>query len=596
MSSEHKHTKLGEWFATAICGNDILSSALYVSGIAIAFAGIYAPIVLVIVAAVLWFYKHVYTEVVEALPVNGGAYNCLLNGTSKTVAAVAGVMTILSYVATAVISAKVGVEYLNTILPFHEIAFTLPVIGHVSFHAVLLETVLLLFIFAMLVVNGLKDSAKVAFGIFVFHIITLTAVVVVGAYFYFSGGVSHLAENIKATGTILTQRGNMMNMLYLAFSACLLGVSGFESSANFVEEQKKGVFRKTLRNMLIGVAIFNPLIALVCLNAMPFEAIVAAKDFLLADAAKTIGGTVFQYWVVIDAFLVLSGAVLTSFVGVSGLVHRMSLDDCLPVGLAYENNKGTFPRIVVGFFLLCTSILFVTRGELLSLAGVYTIAFLSVMSMFALGNLILKETRTELKRTYNAPILFVGIAFTATFLGILGNIRLDANNLRYFETYFIPSIIVVFSVVYRDYIVRALMRLSIHFPKLRAYLQAHFSDIVQGKFVIFVHHPERVYGMLDYVNKNETGWDITLVHCKSSEYKSEKMFKELNGIIPEMQKYGVFSHFTITTKYYEDEFSPKTIDMVSKDLGVRKNRILIGSIHESHPFDYDELGGVRIIA
>jgi len=102
MSSSKKHEKLNQWFATAICGNDILSSCLYVSGIAVIFAGIYAPIVLAIIAVVLFFYKSVYTEVVEALPINGGAYNGLLNATSKTVAAIAGVMTILSYIATAV--------------------------------------------------------------------------------------------------------------------------------------------------------------------------------------------------------------------------------------------------------------------------------------------------------------------------------------------------------------------------------------------------------------------------------------------------------------------------------------------------------------
>ena len=81
-SDDHPHhIKLGEWFATAISGNDILSSALYVSGIAIIFGGIYAPLILLAVAGVLFLYKAVYTEVVEALPVNGGAYNCLLNGT-----------------------------------------------------------------------------------------------------------------------------------------------------------------------------------------------------------------------------------------------------------------------------------------------------------------------------------------------------------------------------------------------------------------------------------------------------------------------------------------------------------------------------------
>src|SRR5580765_7231716 len=110
--SSRSHHKLGEFSATALAGNDIFSSILYVSGIAAIFAGLYAPLVLLAVALVLFFYRSVYREVVETLPVNGGAYNALLNGTSKMLAALAGVMTILSYTATAVISAKTAVSYL----------------------------------------------------------------------------------------------------------------------------------------------------------------------------------------------------------------------------------------------------------------------------------------------------------------------------------------------------------------------------------------------------------------------------------------------------------------------------------------------------
>jgi len=43
--------------------------------------------------------------------------------------------------------------------------------------------------------------------------------------------------------------------LFFGFSAAMLGISGFESSANFVEEQKKGIFPKTLRNMWLAVSV-----------------------------------------------------------------------------------------------------------------------------------------------------------------------------------------------------------------------------------------------------------------------------------------------------------------------------------------------------
>src|SRR5579885_3578774 len=347
--------KLGQWSATAICGNDILSSALYVSGIAIIFAGVYAPLVLLFIAFVLFLYKFVYTEVVEALPVNGGAYNCLLNGTSKTIAATAGITTFLSYIATAVISAMTAVEYVQTLLPIPVIPITIALLG----------------VFALLVISGIKDSAKVAFLIFSFHVIFLTLFLVLGLL-YFLHGKSDFAQNLSQTLPIIHQQGGLLPSLYLAFSASLLGVSGFESSANFVEEQAPGVFRKTLRNMLIGVAIFNPLIALVVLNSMSIHGAVAANNFLLAEAAHAVGGKWFADFISIDAFIVLTGAVLTSFVGVSGLMHRMAGDACLPPFIAKENKRGSYPYIILIFFALCSSILLITRGNLLSLAGVYT--------------------------------------------------------------------------------------------------------------------------------------------------------------------------------------------------------------------------------
>jgi hypothetical protein len=54
----------------------------------------------------------------------------------------------------------------------------------------------------------------------------------------------------------------------------MLGISGFESSANFVEEQQTS-FSKTLRNMYAIVSFFNPAIALLFVS------------FLLAQVENT---------------------------------------------------------------------------------------------------------------------------------------------------------------------------------------------------------------------------------------------------------------------------------------------------------------------
>ncbi len=109
-------------------------------------------------------------------------------------------------------------------------------------------------------------------------------------------------------------------------------------------------------------------------------------------------------------------------------MNRMVLDRCLPNFLLKKNSRGSYPRVIIAFFLLCVSILLVTKGDLLSLAGVYTISFLGVMTLFAVGNLILRKTRSELQRPYHAPFFFVIIALCSTLIGLMGNIAIDPKN------------------------------------------------------------------------------------------------------------------------------------------------------------------------
>jgi hypothetical protein len=88
-----------------------LERVLYVSALCAAQAGVLAPLVLLLVAGVLYLYQKVYAEVGSALPLNGGTYTVLPNTTNKRVAAGAACLTLLSYIATAVISANEAMHY-----------------------------------------------------------------------------------------------------------------------------------------------------------------------------------------------------------------------------------------------------------------------------------------------------------------------------------------------------------------------------------------------------------------------------------------------------------------------------------------------------
>jgi amino acid transporter len=308
-----EHKKLSVLASTAICGNDISSSVLYVSALAIAFAGQYAWITLLIVSLVLFLFRKIYGEVVGALPLNGGAYNALLNTTSKSMASFAATLTILSYMATAVISANEAIHYLHHLIP------AIPII---------IATIILLSLFGILTIGGVSESAKVAIAIFLFHLASFAILSAFIIFFLLNNGIEIFIENWH----LPTKGGSITNAIFLGFAASMLGVSGFESSANFVEEQQKGVFPKTLKNMWIVVSIVNPLAALFALSlfAIPLLQSDAYQNTLLIEMASHVGGNWLAILIAIDAFLVLSGAVLTSFVGVSGLLERMALDRILP--------------------------------------------------------------------------------------------------------------------------------------------------------------------------------------------------------------------------------------------------------------------------
>jgi amino acid transporter len=314
--------KLNELEATAICGNDISSSCLYVSALAISYAGQYAWLALLLVGGVLYLFRRIYGEVVGALPLNGGAYNVLLNTTSKRNAALAACLTILSYMATAVLSANEAMHYLQTL--WH----ALPIMW---------ATVGLLGLFLLLTILGISESAKVAVLIFVTHLATLTLLVGVAGWYLATHGVDNLTLNYH----LPLRSGSLLKALFLGFSAAMLGISGFESSANFVEEQAKGVFQKTLRNMWIVVTVFNPLIAFVAIAVLPLGEVNQHAETLLSHLGDITGGRWLATAISVDAVAVLSGAVLTSFVGVSGLMKRMTLDRILPQFFLRENARGS---------------------------------------------------------------------------------------------------------------------------------------------------------------------------------------------------------------------------------------------------------------
>jgi len=583
------HKKLNELEATAISGNDISSSVLYVSALSIAFAGQYAWITLLIVSFVLFLFRKIYGEVVGALPLNGGAYNALLNTTSKSVASFAATLTILSYMATAVISANEAIHYLHHIIP------SMPVI---------IATIALLSLFAILAIGGITESAKVAIGIFLFHLGSLLVLTVFVVFFLFKNGTGTFFENWHFP---LSEGGTIMGAVFFGFAASMLGVSGFESSANFVEEQQKGVFPKTLRNMWVIVSVINPLMAIfaLALFTIPMLQSDAYQNTLLIEMGNHVGGKWVAYLIAIDAFLVLSGAVLTSFVGVTGLLERMTLDRIMPKFFLKKNKKGSSYRIIIMFLILAISVLLITKGNVALLAGVYTISFLSVMALFGIGNILLKLRRSKLPRPERASWISVIVAIIAVMFALAGNIIMtpegDApSNLTVFLDYFIPFMIFIIVMLNRTILLKAILGF-IHYL-FKPFSKSNFKTdkkiltiiekINQQEFIFFTKGDkiEMLNKAILYIRENEHTNNVKIVYVHK---KGTEIPKNLYQEIEFLDK--AYPEININFVVEEGKFTPDKIRSLSKEWNVPINFMFIGSPTEKFPYKIEELGGVRLI-
>uniref|UniRef100_K3XAH2 Transmembrane protein n=1 Tax=Globisporangium ultimum (strain ATCC 200006 / CBS 805.95 / DAOM BR144) TaxID=431595 RepID=K3XAH2_GLOUD len=572
--SKPKHL-LGEWPSTAICGNDILSSVLYSASSVSLKAGKLMPVPLLLVAVVLYFFRFIYEEVVTAIPLNGGSYNGLLNTTSKRTASVAACLGILSYVATGVVSSTSGVNYLRQ-------QVDIPLVGSV---------VALLFAFAVLAFMGITESSRVAMAMFFHHVLVLSF----NTRTCSRDNMHSEFPEVDFASSML--HGNVFTSIFFGFGASMLGITGFETSAQFVEEQVPGVFRKTLRNMWGFASFFNFTLAIGILAALPMEEIYASSEALLAQTAFVTAGKWLEVWVCIDAFVVLAGAVLTSYVGICGLVRRLSNDRVLPAFLAKTNKlRGTTHYIIFSYFLLSSSLVIVLNGDATVLNGVYTYAFLGLMALFACGCMLLKGKRAEMPRDVHASWASVVCGFLMIVIAILANLLGDPKVLMYFAMYFIIMALVVFVMLERVTILECILGIMKKVAPSKSTKLAGTEltmphnhtgarggqtiaraivEINQTPIIFFAKNPDLTIlnKAVVYVRNNEQTHNLRIIHVYGDEEADASVLAAFEQTIALLDH--MYPKLRIDFVSVEGEFTPAIVEWIAESMKVPKNMMFI---------------------
>jgi len=363
--------------------------------------------------------------------------------------------------------------------------------------------------------------------------------------------------------------------------------------------------------MWLIVSIINPLMAFLALSIVPISEIKTEySTTLLSHMGHLSAGQWLSTLVSLDAVLVLSGAVLTAYIGVTGLMERMTLDRILPQFFLKRNRKGSSHRIIILFFIISISVLLITKGNVAMLAGVYTISFLSVMFLFGFGNILLKIRRAKLPRPESASWVGVILAIIAVIIALAGNILIKPesegmpSNVRIFLSYFIPAILLISILLNRVLNLRGILGMSIYifnyfknwFLKISNRLNNMINTINAQQFVYFAKRDNIAVlnKVMLYIKNNENTKNLKIVHVVDPSRQDEsdfiKSFKKVVEIINEE-----YPEIDVTGEIIEGEFGPELIKKLCKQWRIPINFMFIASPGDHFPYRVEELGGVRLI-
>ncbi|RLN48984.1 hypothetical protein BBJ28_00015606 [Nothophytophthora sp. Chile5] len=600
-----KH-KLGEWTATSISGNDILSSVLFTAGQTIAKAGKLAPIAQLFVVVVVYCLRWVFEEVMSAVPLNGGCYNGILNSASKKTASVAATFSVLSYLATGVVCGVSALNYVN------ESLVALPV---------MVCTIAMLFMFALLCLLGIAESAFVALLFFVFHTFTLVVLAVFSIVYVvqhpsiFLDNMSSALPDVTILGG-LAQSSNVFTALFLGYGTALLSVTGFESSSQYVEEQASGVFPKTLRNMWALSSAFNVVYALLALAVVPLDTIIANQETLLAYMGRLSGGRGLEILVAVDAFVVLAGAVLTSYVGINGLVQRLAIDRVLPSFLLKQNScRGSNHFIILSYFAVASSLVFILDAQVDALSGVFALAFLGVLMSFTVACLLLKMYREQIPRARSTSWLNTGFCLVTITLGFISNSLSDLTALMYFAIYFAAFFFVVLLMLERVTLLKGLLfisrKLSLYYQERRggdagstqqlstrsqgfvgSVLVAKAIERIKNTPVVFfckAANLPKINEAVSYVIRNEHTYCLRLVHVCEPNAPVPREFEDVVGLFDHIYPSIKIDFIAVT-----GAFDPAMVQWLSNSMAVPTNMMFMRQ-HANDTIHRVSALGVRII-
>ncbi len=396
------------WRAAAIVLSDLASTAYYIGGITERAIGEAAPYFIFGVMIFAYTVRMVYMESCSIFT-RGGVYRVVRNTLGENLAKIAVSALMFDYVLTGPISSVSAGQYIvglvNSFLPD---GGKLPV----NLTAQLIAILIVVY-FWRLNTRGITESSGQALRIMqITGAMVLIMLVWCGLTIYLRGAelpsftIKFNEESLGFLGhtklgeTLLS--GKLLGAigLVIALGHSMLAMSGEESLAQVyreIEAPKLQNLKRAAITILIFSVTFTGIFSFLAVMIIPDEVRVAQyADNLLAGLAMNVVGPepvrlALQAFVVVVGFLILSGAVNTSFIGANGVLNRVAEDGILADWFRKPHDRfGTTYRMInlITFFQLTT--ILISRGDVYLLGEAYAFGVIWSFVFNAFAMLVLR--------------------------------------------------------------------------------------------------------------------------------------------------------------------------------------------------------------
>jgi amino acid transporter len=389
----------------AALGLDALSSVAYgpeAMIVALSAGGVAAlqyqvPITLVITAMLVLLVVS-YTQVIDAHPQGGGSYAVAKQNLGTWTALLAAASLVVDYVLTVAVSLSAGAASLGSVFP-------------VLAHHLLLVSLIGLALLTVVNLFGITESAKLLTPPTVVFLVSIFAVIIVGAFHFQPVKIGSAAAPLptgKEIGILL---------LLKAFASGCSAVTGVEAIANGVPAFRKPRVRTAQRTEIsLGLLLGAMLVGLAVL--MRQNHIVERNNVtaLAQLTAGTFGTGAFFYISNLSVCLVLAFAANTSFGGLPVLMSLLAKDHRLPHMFYLRAERPVYRYGIFALAFLSALLLIAVNAETERLIPLFTIGVFVGLTISQVG--LVRHWRKTRPPNWQARAILNGIGATMTGVAV----------------------------------------------------------------------------------------------------------------------------------------------------------------------------------